>query len=76
MKTLNSCVFLPQGRLIDLVKKKSVNLERVTYLVIDEADRMFDMGFGESPFQLNKTFHFSDFTAKDIIFSCSNWLWV
>lgn len=33
------------GRLIDLVKKKSVNLERVTYLVIDEADRMFDMGF-------------------------------
>ncbi|XP_071811581.1 ATP-dependent RNA helicase DDX42-like [Apostichopus japonicus] len=33
------------GRLIDLVKKKSVSLERVTYLVIDEADRMFDMGF-------------------------------
>ncbi|XP_069110146.1 LOW QUALITY PROTEIN: ATP-dependent RNA helicase DDX42-like [Argopecten irradians] len=33
------------GRLIDLIKKKSTNLQRVTYLVYDEADRMFDMGF-------------------------------
>lgn len=33
------------GRLIDLVKKKATNLRRVTYLVYDEADRMFDMGF-------------------------------
>ncbi|CAF3600862.1 unnamed protein product [Rotaria sordida] len=33
------------GRLIDLVKKKGTNLQRVTYLVFDEADRMFDMGF-------------------------------
>ncbi|XP_074658788.1 ATP-dependent RNA helicase DDX42-like [Tubulanus polymorphus] len=33
------------GRLIDLVKKKHTNLQRVTYLVFDEADRMFDMGF-------------------------------
>uniref|UniRef100_U3ISZ0 RNA helicase n=1 Tax=Anas platyrhynchos platyrhynchos TaxID=8840 RepID=U3ISZ0_ANAPP len=34
------------GRLIDHVKKKATNLQRVTYLVFDEADRMFDMGFG------------------------------
>ncbi|KAJ7375501.1 ATP-dependent RNA helicase ddx42 [Desmophyllum pertusum] len=33
------------GRLIDHVKAKSTNLQRVTYLVFDEADRMFDMGF-------------------------------
>ncbi|XP_064401844.1 ATP-dependent RNA helicase DDX42-like [Halichondria panicea] len=33
------------GRLIDLVKLKATNLQRVTYLVFDEADRMFDMGF-------------------------------
>lgn len=36
-----------QGRLIDHVKKKATSLQRVTYLVFDEADRMFDMGFGE-----------------------------
>ena len=35
-----------QGRLIDLVKKKATNLRRVTFLVFDEADRMFDLGFG------------------------------
>ncbi|XP_066554559.1 ATP-dependent RNA helicase DDX42 isoform X2 [Amia ocellicauda] len=33
------------GRLIDHVKKKATTLQRVTYLVFDEADRMFDMGF-------------------------------
>ncbi|XP_012515035.1 PREDICTED: ATP-dependent RNA helicase DDX42 [Propithecus coquereli] len=33
------------GRLIDHVKKKATNLQRVSYLVFDEADRMFDMGF-------------------------------
>uniref|UniRef100_H2YEC3 RNA helicase n=1 Tax=Ciona savignyi TaxID=51511 RepID=H2YEC3_CIOSA len=33
------------GRIIDHVKKKNTNLLRVTYLVFDEADRMFEMGF-------------------------------
>ncbi|XKL60783.1 hypothetical protein PGB90_007840 [Kerria lacca] len=33
------------GRIIDLVKMKATNLTRVTFLVLDEADRMFDMGF-------------------------------
>ena len=41
-----ACRVLDQGRLIDLVKKKSTNLRRVTFLVFDEADRMFDLGFG------------------------------
>jgi ATP-dependent RNA helicase RhlE len=33
------------GRLLDLVDQKHVRLNTVTTLVIDEADRMFDMGF-------------------------------
>jgi ATP-dependent RNA helicase RhlE len=33
------------GRLLDLVRQKHVNLERVEILVLDEADRMLDMGF-------------------------------
>ncbi|XP_011877226.1 PREDICTED: ATP-dependent RNA helicase DDX42 [Vollenhovia emeryi] len=33
------------GRMIDLVKMKATSLTRVTFLVLDEADRMFDMGF-------------------------------
>jgi ATP-dependent RNA helicase RhlE len=33
------------GRLLDHVQQKSVNLSRVEVLVLDEADRMLDMGF-------------------------------
>ena len=33
------------GRLLDHVKQKSVDLSGVRYLVLDEADRMLDMGF-------------------------------
>lgn len=33
------------GRLIDLIKSNATNLRRVTYLVLDEADTFFKMGF-------------------------------
>ncbi len=33
------------GRLLDLINTKDTNLRRITYLVLDEADRMLDMGF-------------------------------
>ncbi|CAG8582827.1 27820_t:CDS:10, partial [Racocetra persica] len=33
------------GRLIDMVKMKATNFRRVSFLVLDEADRMFDLGF-------------------------------
>ncbi|KAL3688731.1 hypothetical protein R1sor_015040 [Riccia sorocarpa] len=33
------------GRLIDMIKMKAVTMFRGTYLVLDEADRMFDLGF-------------------------------
>ncbi len=33
------------GRLLDLIQQRHVKLERIEILVLDEADRMFDMGF-------------------------------
>lgn len=38
-------VIATPGRLNDLVESKILNINSITYLVLDEADRMLDMGF-------------------------------
>ncbi|WP_185876695.1 DEAD/DEAH box helicase [Blattabacterium cuenoti] len=35
------------GRIIDLIKRKKLNLEKIKYLILDEADEMLNMGFKE-----------------------------
>ena len=40
------CVATP-GRLDDFVKRGRISFRRLQYLVLDEADKMLDMGFGE-----------------------------
>ena len=45
MKAGGEIVVATPGRLLDLLKMKALTMSRATYLVLDEADRMFDLGF-------------------------------
>ena len=38
-------LWLLPGRLIDLIERKAINLEKIQYVVLDEADEMLNMGF-------------------------------
>ncbi|MBQ4379374.1 MAG: DEAD/DEAH box helicase [Treponema sp.] len=50
------------GRVIDLTEGKQMDLSNVGFLAIDEADRMFDMGFYPD---LRKLIHFLPQSEKD-----------
>jgi len=38
-------VIATPGRLVVMLETRKTNIRRVTYLLMDEADRMLDMGF-------------------------------
>ncbi|MEO6406897.1 MAG: DEAD/DEAH box helicase [Ferruginibacter sp.] len=52
------------GRLIDLIERKAIDLEKVKYVVLDEADEMLNMGFRDD----------IDFVLKNTIKRESIWL--
>lgn len=56
------------GRLMDHLRRKSVNLERVGMLVLDEGDRMLDMGFEP---QINQIFKFVRPERQTMLFSAT-----
>ncbi|VIO96503.1 Uncharacterized protein BM_BM4682 [Brugia malayi] len=61
------CVATP-GRLSDLLSKKIFNLQVCRYLVLDEADRMLDMGFEE---EIRTIFSFFKGQRQTLLFSAT-----
>eukprot|EP01100_Stratorugosa_tubuloviscum_P007852 TRINITY_DN322_c1_g1_i5.p1 TRINITY_DN322_c1_g1~~TRINITY_DN322_c1_g1_i5.p1 ORF type:complete len:361 (-),score=188.68 TRINITY_DN322_c1_g1_i5:121-1203(-) len=45
LKRMPNIIVATPGRLIDLVDERQCNLSNVSYIVLDEADRMLDLGF-------------------------------
>lgn len=52
------------GRLIDLIERKAIDLQKVKYVVLDEADEMLNMGFRDD----------IDFVLKNTVLRESIWL--
>src|SRR6476619_1667987 len=52
------------GRLIDLIERKAIDLQKVKYVVLDEADEMLNMGFRDD----------IDFVLKNTIKRESTWM--
>ncbi len=56
------------GRIIDHIEQRTLNLRDVTILVLDEADRMFDMGFAP---QINKILQVVPKNRQTMLFSAT-----
>ncbi|MBL1221110.1 DEAD/DEAH box helicase [Chryseobacterium sp. L7] len=56
------------GRLLDLIDHKAVSISGIRHLVIDEADKMFQLGFDE---EMNKLFGLMPVMKQTILFSAT-----
>jgi ATP-dependent RNA helicase DeaD len=45
LKRMKHIIVATPGRLIDLVKRKAIQLDNISHLILDEADEMLNMGF-------------------------------
>ena len=56
------------GRLLDLIDHNALRLDRVTNLVLDEADRLFDLGFSA---ELTRILDMLPATRQNLLFSAT-----
>lgn len=56
------------GRLLDHLQKGTVSLDALQTLVMDEADRMLDMGFSDA---IDEVIRFAPATRQTLLFSAT-----
>lgn len=56
------------GRILDLLTKKLLSLKQISALVLDEADKMLDMGFSD---EIEKIFSFLPTNRQTLLFSAT-----
>ncbi len=56
------------GRLLDLIDHNALSISKIQHLVIDEADKMFQLGFGE---EMNKLFAMMPVAKQTTLFSAT-----
>lgn len=56
------------GRLLDLIEHKALSISQISHLVIDEADKMFQLGFEE---EMNKLFAMMPSKKQTVLFSAT-----
>lgn len=68
LKKPTHVIIATPGRLIDLIKRKAVNLKHLEYLVLDEADEMLNMGFKD---ELDEILSYTPETKQTWLFSAT-----
>lgn len=56
------------GRLLDLIEHNALSISGIQHLVVDEADKMFQLGFGE---EMNKLFTMMPVAKQTTLFSAT-----
>jgi superfamily II DNA/RNA helicase len=66
------------GRILDFIKSDRINLVEVEHVILDEVDRMLDMGFQESVEDILKSIFYENrqIKAQTLFFSatCPSWV--
>lgn len=68
LKKPQHIIIATPGRLIDLIKRKAINLQQIKFLVLDEADEMLNMGFKD---ELDEILAYTPDEKKTWLFSAT-----
>ncbi|MGL1888491.1 MAG: DEAD/DEAH box helicase [Reichenbachiella sp.] len=68
LKTKPQIVVATPGRLLDIIKRKALDISKLSYVVLDEADEMLNMGFKE---ELNNILEYSPKEKSTWLFSAT-----